>query len=528
MSDMTISFLVLAGVVVLFISNLLPVELVAIGAALTLYGTDVLSLDEAIGGFGDASVIFIATLFVISEGLDATGVTAWAGQQLVNRVGDDRTRLIVVMMLLVAVLTALISVNGAVAALLPMVAILAVRLGRAPSQLLMPLAFAAHAGSMLALTGTPVSVIVSEALDDAGFGTIGYFEFALVGVPLLVGTIAVVVLFGERLLPTRTPKSIPPDLSRHAQLLVQHYTVDDRIVDDHLPPNLISRDYGIAEVVIAPRSSAIGSPVFPGMVTDDGNLVVLAIKRNGETLAPKESTLAAGDTLLLQGRWTALGARLETDRELLAVDAPDAIRRQAVPLGAGAKRAIAVLIAMVVGLATGAIPAVVVGLLAAGALVVLRVLTIEQAYRSISWTTVILVGAMISMSVAMRTSGAAERVAEELIGAVGDSSPYLLATGLFVITVVLGQLISNMATALIVIPIALSAAAETDISAVPLLMTVNVAAAAALLTPVATPVNLMVMGPGGYRFGDYWKLGLPLLVVFFVVSVFLVPVFWSY
>jgi len=528
MSDMAISFAVLAGVVVLFVWNRFPVELVAIGAALTLYATGVLDLHEAIGGFGDASVVFIATLFVVSEGLDATGVTAWAGQQMVNRVGNDRTRLMVLMMLLVALLTALISVNGAVAALLPMVAVLAVRLGRAPSQLLMPLAFAAHAGSLLALTGTPVSVIVSEALENAGFDGFGYFEFALVGLPLLVGTIAVVVLFGQRLLPNRTPKSIPPDLSEHAKLLVQHYTVDECLIEHHLPPTLVTRDYGVAEVVIAPRSTAIGSPVFPGMVTDDGELVVLAVERKGETLGPKETTLVAGDILLLQGRWTALDARIETDPDMLAVDDPASIRRQAVPLGVGAKRALVVLAGMVIALATGAIPPVVVGLLAAGALVLFRVLTVEQAYRSVSWTTVVLVGAMISLSVAMRTSGAAERVAEELIGAVGNGSPYLLAIGLFVITAVLGQLISNMATALIVIPIALSAAAETGISARPLLMTVNVAAAAALLTPVATPVNLMVMGPGGYRFGDYWKLGLPLLVLFFAIGVFLVPVFWSY
>ncbi len=183
-----------------------------------------LTLDQAIGGFGDASVVFIATLFVISEGLDATGVTTWAGQQMIRRVGDDRGRLIVVMMLLCAGLTALISVNGAVAALLPMVVVMAVRLGRSPSQLLMPLAFAAHAGSMLALTGTPVNVIVSEAAEDAGLGQFGYFEFALVGVPLLVGTIAIVVLFGHRLLPTRTPQSIPADLSEHPRTLLQQYT----------------------------------------------------------------------------------------------------------------------------------------------------------------------------------------------------------------------------------------------------------------------------------------------------------------
>ena len=119
----------------------------------------------------------------------------------------------------------------------------------------------------------------------------------------------------------------------------------------------------------------------------------------------------------------------------------------------------------------------------------------------------ILVGGMISLSTAMVETGAAETLADDLVDVVGDAGPHALLLGLFVLTAVLGQLISNMATALIVIPIAVSAAADLDISAKPVLMAVTVAAAAAFLTPVATPANLMVMGPGGYRFGDYWKLG---------------------
>ena len=167
----------------------------------SLWATGVLELDEALAGFGDPTVIFIASLFVVSEALDAAGVTSWAGQQLIARVGDSRTRLIVLTMLLVAVLTALISVNGAVAALIPVTVVLAIRLGRPPSQLLLPLAFGAHAGSLLALTGTPVNVIVSDAAADAGVGRFGFLEFGLVGVPLVAGTIAIVWLFGERLLP---------------------------------------------------------------------------------------------------------------------------------------------------------------------------------------------------------------------------------------------------------------------------------------------------------------------------------------
>jgi Na+/H+ antiporter NhaD/arsenite permease-like protein len=161
-SDSTITFLILGVTVAVFIWDRLPVGVVAFGVALSLWATDVLDLDQALGGFGDPTVIFIASLFVVSEALDATGITAWAGQRLVAGAGDSRTRLIVLMMVTVAVLTALISVNGSVAALLPVMAVTAVRLRMSPSQVLMPLAFGAHAGSLLALTGSPVNVIVSE------------------------------------------------------------------------------------------------------------------------------------------------------------------------------------------------------------------------------------------------------------------------------------------------------------------------------------------------------------------------------
>jgi di/tricarboxylate transporter len=158
--------------------------------------------------------------------------------------------------------------------------------------------------------------------------------------------------------------------------------------------------------------------------------------------------------------------------------------------------------------------------------VLLGVLSVEQAYRGVSWTTVILIAGMIPLSTAMISSGAAGRLADRLVAVVDGAGPYALLAGLFVLTATLGQLISNVATALIVIPIAVSAAGEMDVSARPVLMTVAVSAAASFVTPVATPANLMVMEPGGYRFGDYWRLGLPLLALFGVVAIVLVPVFW--
>jgi di/tricarboxylate transporter len=522
-SDSTITFVVLGAVVVLFISNRVPVAIIAIGTALALWAFDVLSIEQATSGFGEPTVLFIASLFVVSEGLDSTGVTAWVGQQLINRAGSDSRRIVLSVMVVCALLTAFITPNASVAALVPVVVVIALRLQNPTSQLLIPLAFAAHAGSLLALTGSPVNVVVSDAADQAGDGRFNFFEFALAGVPLLIGTLVIVVFLGPRLLPHRNPPALPADLTQLEAKLRKQYRIDGEFAD-----GLYGRRYGVAELVIPPRSTLIGERFHRGMVTQSGELTVVAVLRDEVPLGDEGSELVAGDALLVRGTWKALSEHAVTDPNVLTVDQPDVVRRQVVPLGLGAKEAIAVLVGMVVLLATNAVPPVVASLLAAGVLILLRVVTIEQAYRAISWTTVILVAGMFPLSLAMRTTGAAEKLANTLVDIVGDSGPYPLLIGLFVMTAVLGQLISNMATALIVIPIALSAAAELDVAVAPVLMCISVATSAALLTPVATPANLMVMEPGAYEFNDYWKLGAPLLVWYFVIAVFWVPFVWRF
>ena len=610
MNEIAITFAILGFAVALFIWNRLPVGVVALGVAVSLWATGVLDLGQALAGFGDPTVIFIASLFVVSEALDATGITTWAGQLLMERAGASRTRLLVLMMVLVALLTALISVNGSVAALIPMVMVLAVRLKWSPSKLLMPLAFAAHAGSMLSLTGTPVNILVSEAAATATGRGFGFFEFALAGIPLLAASIAVVVLLGDRLLPERSPSVMPPDLSRHAHTLVEEYHLSEgvtrlRVRDtsplvgmeragfelaeypglslvgiygvsaavpaapvggeggggapcfsagdivvvqgsaeavaalaaemhlairpgaEQMPGELFSQASGLAEVIVPPRSPLLGEQMTPGMVTPSGNLVLLAIKRQGETLGPGAVELAQGDTLLLQGTWDALDDTLD-EPDVIVVDSPDLVRRQAVPLGPGARTTLVILVAMIVALASGVVPAAVAGLIAACAVVLTGVLSPTKAYRAISWTTVVLVAGMMSLSVAMAQTGAADLVAKQLIDVVGTESPYALIAGLFVLTAVFSQLISNMATALIVVPIALAAAADAGIAVQPVLMSISVAASAAYLTPVATPANMMIMQPAGYRFADYWKLGGVLLACSFVIAVFVVPLIWPF
>jgi len=507
MAESTITFAVLGAAVVLFMSNRVHVAVVAVGVSVALWATDVIELDQAYAGFSDPTVVFIAAMFVVADSLEITGVTAWIGQQLLKRSGAGGPRVLVYVMVTCALVTAFITPNASVAALIPAAVIIAIRTRQPASQLLMPLAFAAHGGALLALTGSPVNVLVAEAATEADVGEFAYFSFALVGIPLLVGIVALTTVLGPRLLPKRNGRNMPSDFSALAATLVRDY----ELAGD--ADALFTRDEGVVEVVIPPRSPLIGLRVFRGMVTESGELIVLAVARDNEDVGSRDVELRAGDALVLRGSWAAIDRQV--DDEVLVVNEPDAVRRQVVPLGLGAKEALAVLAAMVGLLVTGAVPPSVAALLAAGALVALRVTSMERAYRAISWTTVLLVAGMIPLSTAMQQTGAAKKLADRLVDGVGDAGPYALLVGLFVLVAVLGQLISNTATALIVIPIALSAAAELDASPRPVLMAVNVAAAAALLTPVATPANMMVMEPGGYRFGDYWKLGLPLLAWFF-------------
>lgn len=592
------SLLILAGAVALFVWNRLPVGVVALGTALTLYLTGVLPVEQALAGFGDPVVIFVASLFVVSEGLDATGVTTWAGQAITDRAGTGRRRLLVAFMVLAGVLTAVVSPNGSVAALLPMVVIVALRHDHHPSQMLMPLAFAAHAGSLLALSGSPVNVIVSDALAGAGGEPFGFFEFAILGVPLLAATILLAVLAGPRLLPRRAPGSALSDLSRHARTLAGHYALQDgfyrlRVRADSpvvgttvgslavSPPSLtvlglqsrsgsvagsdhvlapgdavaisgpagdviafaeshglgvgmrpvtadglVTKQMGVVEVVVPPRSPLVGERVFPGMVRL-GEIVILAVGHMGRDRGSRETVLTEGDSLLLHGPWAIIDTLVD-DRDVLVTDSPDRLRRQAVPFGARAVEAVVILGAMVVLLATGAVPPAVAGLAAAGAMVAFRVVSPQQAYRAVSWQTIVLLGGLIPLSTAISSSGAADLIAGALLAAVGTSSPYLLIIALFLLTASLGQIISNTATVLIVVPIAVAAALETGISPAPVLMFVAVAGSSSFLTPIATPANMMVMGPAGYRFGDYWRFGLPLLATWLVIALVVIPLAWPF
>jgi len=202
------------------------------------------------------------------------------------------------------------------------------------------------------------------------------------------------------------------------------------------------------------------------------------------------------------------------------VNDPEAVRRQNAPLGRKAWLSLGVLATQV------ASPAIAT-LVGAGLMVLTRVVTPNQAYRAVSWQTIVLIGGLIPLSTAISTSGAADLVAGRIVDAVGRNGPRVLLAVLFLVTLGLGQVVSNAATVLIIAPIAVAAGQASGVGPAPVLMMVAVAGAASFLTPIATPANMIVMGAAGYRFGDYWRLGLVLSAAWFVVAISLIPLIWG-
>ncbi len=628
MSDMTITFLVLGVTIVLFVWGRWHPDLVAVGSLLALYLFGVIDLSESFSGFANATVVLIASLFIVGEGLSRTGATAYFGAKLIGAARGNALRLLVLSMAATAILSGFISNSGTVATLMPAVVLASWGVRKVPSAYLIPVAFAANAGGLLTLTGTPPNIVVTDALGAAGFREFGFFEFALIGVPLLIIGVIYMATIGRRLLPKRRSGDAPPVLDKEMDELAELYSLDgdlyrmrvrkpsplvgsslresdlgrrfgvsvlqiepDRnepqILGQALPASvrkrmeaitanppalpdprqtinyndvlivsgtpaqarelevamqlgvlpiddagqelgeLLSQEIGIAEVLLTPRSSYNGKVVSEGAIGRSFGVVVLGLRRGNRVLETTEP-LKFGDALLVRGTWKAIGEIADEQRNFVVVGQPEEIAAQVTELNGKSWLSIGILVAMVVLMVTGLVPVVIASMLAGGAMLLAGCLTRTQAYRAISWSTVILIAAMIPMAVALESTGGAQLIADGLVETLGGLGPVPLLAGVFLVTTAFSQVISNTAAAVLMVPIVLGAAAGLGVSPHPLMMGLAVGASSAFLTPIGTAPNLMVMAPGGYRFTDYAKVGAPLLALFLVVSLVLIPVFWPF
>ncbi len=290
-----------------------------------------------------------------------------------------------------------------------------------------------------------------------------------------------------------------------------------------------AQDLGMVEAIVPAESSLLGKTVLEARMRSESGLTVVGLRRGQQVIGDDllQEKLKVGDTLLLTGFWSDIQRLRGEINELVLLDLPSELD-DVLPAHGRAPQALAILALVVVLMVTGVVAnvhAVLIGCLLLG---LSRCIDMSSAYGSINWQSLVLIVGMMPFSIALQRTGGVDLAAYGLLGLVGDGSPRLIMAVIFLITAVLGMFISNTATAILMAPVALAVAADLGLSPYPFAMTVALAASTAFMTPVSSPVNTLVVGPGNYRFGDFVKIGVPFSIITLIVCVLLIPVLLPY
>ncbi len=600
--DLIITLAILAIAIILFLSEKLSIDLVALLVLVALGLSRVLTPQEVFSGLSDTAVITILAIFVLAHGLEVTGIAEKMGDWIVQLSGKSEVRLISSLMITAAFLSLFMNNIAVASILLPSTATVARRSGVKISRLLIPLAFGTLLGGSATLF-TTTNIVVSGILKDRGYQGFGVLDFAPVGIPIIITGITYMILLGRHLLP-KAKSSERDEVLRKAEedLLATYHLVDrlfrvrvpkhSRLIDHDLIDSHLRETYGlnviaiernggnilsplpdfviqegdillvegrlnefkekdiepyleiqpspayheqdlesqniqIVEVVLSPRSQLIGSTLKDSHFREKYGMTVLAVW-NGERVfrtALSDLKLSFGDALLLQGPRNRLDTlRLSTDLILLSTEDIKEERK----LTKKAPLAIVIFLASVVIAATGIFSVGEVMLAGALMLVILNVISMEQVYRVVEWRIVFLVAGMLPLGLAMTKTGATAIFANALTNTLGPLGPHALLLGLLLLTVLLSQVIKGAAVSAVIAPIAIEAAVQIGVDPRALAMGVALATSMAFVTPLGHPVNILMLGPGGYRFRDFFKVGLPMTILLFIVILLVLPVFWPF
>ncbi|WP_235263666.1 SLC13 family permease [Nitrincola sp. A-D6] len=290
----------------------------------------------------------------------------------------------------------------------------------------------------------------------------------------------------------------------------------------------VQQQFGFAEVLLPPNSSLVNQSLKDGRFRERFNLSVIGVRRNREPLTTEFgiTPLAAGDTLLLTGSWEYI-RKLENRRDLVVIETPAEMHEIAAN-ASKAPIALGIMLAMLVSMTFGLLPNLTAVLLAALAMVLTGCMNMNEAYQSLNAKSLVLIAGMLPLALAMETSGALSYVVGNLVENFGDTSPLVLCTALFILTSCLSQFISNTATTVLVAPIALTTSQLLGLNPEPFMMTVAIAASTAFATPIASPVNTLVLAPGNYRFVDFAKVGIPLQILALIVTLVMTPLLFPF
>jgi di/tricarboxylate transporter len=590
-ADQAVVFAVLAATLGLFAWGRWRYDLVALLALMALLASGVLPFEQAFDGFAHPAVITVAAVLVISRALQNAGMVDLAVRLLGPLKGRPLLQL-VSQTVIVALLSAFMNNVGALALMLPVALRQAYRDGYAPAIALMPLAFGSILGGLVTLIGTPPNLIVSSyRARELGEGY-GMFAFAPVGGAVALAGVAFVTLVGWRLLPRDrrgapapdkvfdveeyvTELRVVPDSKlvgaeladvealadgdvlivgvvreagrRLAPRAFERIQADDVLVVEAETSALetlldasdltleeakhISRtDLGndevtVQEVVVAPGSGFDGKTPGSLRLRAAHRVNLLAVARHGKRIEARlaDVRFQTGDVLLLQGPSERV-AELISDRGLLPLAERDigVARRRRLVL------ATALLVAAVTLVTTGLAPAHVAFTGAAVLLTLLGVLQRDEPYKAIDWPVIVLLAALIPVGTALEATGGTALLADGVLALTGGLGPVGVLVALMVITMLLSDVVNNNATAVLMAPLAIDLAQRLEVQLDPLLMAVAIGASCAFLTPIGHQSNTLVLKPGGYRFGDYWRLGLPLEIIIVLVSVPSILVVWPF
>ena len=588
MHDATWVFLILGLTLAAFVWGRYRYDLVALVALFAGVLTGVIPPATAFLGFGHPAVITVAAVLVLSRGFQHSGLVDWIASQTL-RAGAQVPVQLLVLTGTVAALSAFMNNVGALALLLPVALRMAREHDHPPSLLLMPLAFGSLLGGLMTLIGTPPNVIIASYRAQHTGEAFGMFAFFPVGAGVTLAGLAFLVLLGWRLVPRRKGQTSPDELFETANYLSElelagdskasgwtlrelqeacgepvpvvavlrgrkrypghgFYGVlqpGDVLVVEAEPEELQmikekgglklagsakfaeklaeAKDLQVVEAVVRADARLVNRTVAQLRLLDLHGLHLLAVAREGGRLKQRLNQIRfrAGDVLLLQGNEKDLGESL-VDLGCLPLASRD--------LALGKPRRLILSVALL-GTAMAAtllgwLPASIALTMAAVAFVTSGVMPLREAYLSIDWPIIVLLGALIPVGEALESSGGAEQIAAGLLGLGGDWPPVATLTLLFAVTLALSNVINNAAAALLMAPIGLRLAEGTGASADPFLMAVAVAASCSFLTPIGHQSNMLVLGPGGYRFGDYWKVGLPLTLVVIMTAIPMILWVW--
>ena len=582
---------------VLILTNRLRTDVIALLVLLALAITGVVTPDQAISGFSRSAVITIISLFIITRGLEDTGVVQWVADRLREIGAGSEARLVIMFMAAGALLSMIMSTIAAGAVLLPA----AVQVGRdsnvRPSKLLIPLAFGTLVGGM-ATYFTTANIIVSGILQDQTKTGLNMLDFLPTGGLIVIATLIYMALVGRRLLPEHDSVGMKASSRALSRNLYETYQLEERLWEfkvpadaqlagtslkdsrigetlgvtvlaiwrgqhailSPLPDQAISvgdyllvlgreervrqlSDWGLTpgrengsaprhdypvdltEVIIPPRANAIGKTLTDLSFRNKYGLTTVALWREGRSYRTDvgKFPLQVGDALLMVGPVKNI-KQLSTERDYMVLQSAHAAEP---PNPQKAPWAAIITAAVLIAAITNIVPITIAMLAGAVAMALTGCLSMDEAYRSVEWRAVFLIAGMLPLSTALINTGLAAQIGAILTSALAPHGTLVMIGGLCLVTLIVAQVMGSQVTALILAPIAISAALHVGINPQAMAVAVAISCSTAFLTPIAHPVNILMMGPGGYTFRDFFKVGLGMTIITFVILIAGMVLFWG-